>query len=144
MSDQRPPTPPEESPERPGLQEALAEAIAFYNAGQFWHCHEVLEQVWLHQGDEEMRTFLKGIIQAAAAFHKGTVQHNPRGVVRNLTKALDKLIPYQPAYLGLELKEFIEGLQYCRAVAASLIDQHETDFDRVLVPPLRWVSRRGN
>ena len=42
----------------------LGRAIAEFNQGQFWHCHETLEMIWLPE-KYPLRLFYHGLIKAA-------------------------------------------------------------------------------
>ena len=46
--------------------EALAQAIAQFNAAEFFDCHETLEPLWLSAAGDE-RIFFHALIQAAIA-----------------------------------------------------------------------------
>jgi predicted metal-dependent hydrolase len=42
--------------------------VALFNRGEFFECHEVLEELWLESGGAE-KQFLQGLIQVAVAFY---------------------------------------------------------------------------
>ncbi|MGB0742301.1 MAG: DUF309 domain-containing protein, partial [Planctomycetaceae bacterium] len=48
--------------------ERLAEGVKLFNEGEFFACHDVLEDLWTEQVCPE-RTFLQGLIQLAVALH---------------------------------------------------------------------------
>jgi uncharacterized protein len=93
-SDRDPPS-PRRAPDlldRLGVAEraALAEGCRRFDGGRFFDAHEVWEDAWrVESGD--VRLLLQGLIQVAAAFHKGVVQRRPAGMVRLLDAALPKL-----------------------------------------------------
>ena len=64
-----------------------------YNRGEFFECHETLEEWWLY-ADEPIKTFLQGIIQISAAMIKQR-EDNFRGATQLLTRALPKLTQAQ-------------------------------------------------
>lgn len=71
----------------------LRRACAEFNGGQFFECHESLEEIWQEeQGD--VRDLYKGLIQIAAAFVHVT-RDNYRGADRLLTTGLRYLGPYR-------------------------------------------------
>ena len=89
-----------------GLREALARGVALFNAQRFWEAHEAWEEAWMNlEGDEKL--FVQGLIQVAAGYYKATVQDQPRGCVKLLTAALEKLDPMPPDYLGIETQRFL-------------------------------------
>lgn len=72
----------------------LREACRQFNRGQFFECHETLEEVWQEE-QGEVRDLYKGLIQLAAAFVHVT-RGNPVGARRLLTTSLGYLTPYRP------------------------------------------------
>ena len=72
------------------LAESLARGADLFNRGLFWEAHEAWEEAWLELEDEP-KLFVQGLIQVAAGYHKATVQNQPRGCVKLLTTALEKL-----------------------------------------------------
>jgi predicted metal-dependent hydrolase len=71
-------------------QAALAAGLAAYARGDFFEAHELLEPAWMGTADPAERDLLQGLIKLAAAFVHD-VRGNPRGVVKNLTGARDRL-----------------------------------------------------
>jgi uncharacterized protein len=93
-SDRDPPSPRRAPDLLDGLavaeRAALGEGCRRFDAGRFFDAHEVWEDAWrVASGD--VRLLLQGLIQVAAAFHKGVVQRRPAGMVRLLDAALPKL-----------------------------------------------------
>lgn len=71
------------------LREALVQAAAQFNTGEFWECHETLEAVWLN-AKAPLKTWLQGIIQIAAGCHH--IQNcNHKGAEAKLSQGLEKL-----------------------------------------------------
>ena len=65
------------------------EGIALFNRGQFFDCHEALEEVWL-QSYGVRKKFLQGLIQVAVALHH-LRNGNLAGAQRLLAAAVEKL-----------------------------------------------------
>ena len=65
------------------------EGIALFNRGQFFDCHEALEEVWL-QSYGDRKKFLQGLIQVAVALHH-LRNGNLAGAQRLLAVAVEKL-----------------------------------------------------
>ena len=85
-------------------RERFQEGIALFNRGQYFDCHEVLEEVWLEFSGERKK-FLQGLIQLAVALHH-LRNNNPVGAGRLLAAAVEKLALDSP-----ERKFFdVEGL----------------------------------
>jgi uncharacterized protein len=70
-------------------QGALAEGLRRCDAGEFFAAHEAWESVWLRSHEPE-KTFLQGLIQVTAAFHR-LQHHNPLGTALLPQAALRRL-----------------------------------------------------
>ena len=90
--------------------EALAKGVALYNQGQFWEAHEAWEELWLELEDEP-KLVVQGLIQAASAGHKAFVQNQPRGCVKLLGTALQKLDLAPAVFHGIQIEPFRHGLR---------------------------------
>ncbi len=80
-----------------------------FNQGFFYEAHETLEQLWLEDHGPE-REFYQGIIQVAAAYFKWE-QEVPRGTIKLLRSGIRKLEPYRPVCLGVDVTEFLSGIE---------------------------------
>ncbi len=80
-----------------------------FNRGEFFTCHELLEEVWLEEPEEE-KPFYQGLIQVAAAFHHYQ-RSNPTGMESLLRAGTEKLRRYPPIYRGVDLATLLVALQ---------------------------------
>jgi len=78
----------------------LKRGIELFNAGEFYECHEVLEDVWRPSAGEE-RLFLQAIIHVAVGLYHHE-EGNPTGAELQLRKALSKLAGYLPIYRRID------------------------------------------
>ncbi|HKZ59127.1 MAG TPA: DUF309 domain-containing protein [Candidatus Thermoplasmatota archaeon] len=81
----------------------MAEGADLFNAGRFFDCHEVWEDVWNAQPPAE-RHFLQGLIQIAVGcehFNRG----NLRGAVALLERGLRKIRKYGSRHRGVRLAQ---------------------------------------
>src|SRR5438093_1596623 len=74
--------------------------IDLFNAGEFYECHEVLEDVWRPSRGAQ-RFFLQALIHFAVGFYHHQ-QGNPAGAELQLRKGLRKLAGYLPAFEGVD------------------------------------------
>jgi predicted metal-dependent hydrolase len=72
----------------------LERGIALFNHGEYFECHEVLEEAWTPERGPR-RLFLQSLIHVAVGFYHHT-RGNADGAVRQLRKALRKLAAYLP------------------------------------------------
>lgn len=79
-------------------------AVAQFEAGAYWDCHETLEPSWLEAQGTEKR-LLAGVILLAAALHKARAMGSARGGRRNYAKALRHLALVPDLYGGVDVRE---------------------------------------
>ncbi|HEX9792483.1 MAG TPA: DUF309 domain-containing protein [Planctomycetota bacterium] len=90
---------------RADYPEEYLEGIRLFNAGEWYEAHEVWEERWQHVGDSTAE-FYKALIQfAVAALHweRGNA-HGARKLYRTARRYLE---PYSPAFLGLDVDDFL-------------------------------------
>ena len=96
-------------PAGPNSQALWDEGLAFFNAGRFFECHEVWEEVWKCAAGTE-KLFFQGMIQAAVAILHAQ-RGNYRGARSVWEKARSKLDPMPPVYMGIALDEFRDAVE---------------------------------
>ena len=69
---------------------AVTAGLRAYADGDFFEAHELLEPAWMGTSDPAERALIQGLIKVAAA-DVHAVRGNPRGVVRNLEGARDRI-----------------------------------------------------
>jgi predicted metal-dependent hydrolase len=116
-------------------REVLARGAGLFNRGLYWEAHEAWEELWLTLEDDP-KLFVQGLIQVAAAGHKAFVQKQPRGCVKLLTTALEKLERAPPDFLGVETRSFLPAVHRMLDEARRWLDGEVTDLHRALVPPV--------
>jgi hypothetical protein len=94
----RTPAEPALSPEE---RAQFDEGVRLFNAGFYFECHDVLEEMWSGVRGES-RDFFQGLIQVAVAFyHVG--RGNDAGARSMLDRALGRFVGYPDRYFGFEL-----------------------------------------
>jgi len=105
-------------PARPGAEEppwawewnaSLAEGVRLFNAGEYFECHEVLEDLWRAERGP-LKDLYQGLIKAAVAFYHAE-RGNFVGAVRVLERGLPQLRPYVGRYRRLDLERFVPELE---------------------------------
>lgn len=94
------------------MDEQLSQGIELFNNGQFFRCHEVLEEAWRWERGRR-RLFLQSLIHFSVGFYHYQ-RGNTVGAVRQLRKGLAKLAAYTPSYEGLDTAQL-----YRDALAAT-------------------------
>jgi hypothetical protein len=123
------------------MREVLARGADLFNRGLYWEAHEAWEELWLGLEDEP-KLFVQGLIQVAAAGHKAFVQKQPRGCVKLLTSALEKLDRAPLGYCGVETEHFLPAVHRMLDEARRWLDGDVTDLHRALVPQLVLLPQR--
>lgn len=116
----------------------LARGAAEWDGGQFFDAHETWEEIWQAER-RPVRGFFQGLILLAAGLHHWTGTHRPRGVRIKLASGIERLAPYAPSYLGVDVSRMV-------ADAAALLVQAPTDPAALastpleFFPPFRWAE----
>ena len=97
-------------------REGLARGASHFDAGRFWDAHEEWEGLWQAE-PRPIRSFYQGLILIAAGLHHWTRTHRPRGVQLKLAQGVERLDPYRPRYLGVDVQAMVELAERLRAEA---------------------------
>jgi len=84
--------------------------IDLFNRGEFFECHEALEEIWKPARGPE-RLFLQALIHFAVGFYHHR-RGNQAGAERQLRKGLKKIGAYLPAYLGIDTARLGRGVEW--------------------------------
>ena len=95
-------------------QSLFRQGIELFNRGEFYDCHEVLEEVWTPTKQPE-RWFLQSLIHFAVGFYHHQ-RDNKIGAVRQLAKGLRKIQGYLPAWGGVRTAAIEQEARRCLAV----------------------------
>ena len=116
----------------------FARGVELFNRGEFWLAHEAWEEIWI-RNREDCRLFFQGLIQAAAAYHLLVEKGSGRGGRANLEKALPKLKPFEPAFLGIRVTPLVEVMESCLGELRESELRKSADLDRRFIPRIAWV-----
>lgn len=123
------------------LERLLGIGAGLFNRRLFFEFHELLEGAW-RRAEGDKRRFLQGMIQMAVGFSRlqaGKV----RGCLRLLREGGRKAASFSPEFLGVELRRFLAGIEFCRNAVGRLGAGGPQEFDWSLVPRLRAGSTLG-
>ena len=107
-----------------------------YRTGLHYEAHELWEELWEDEDDDDHRRFLQALIQVASAMHKIRGNVAPRGALRLLDRALGRMEGLPEAYGGVALARFREATARCLDELRRLLDEGRHDLDPALIPPL--------
>ncbi len=112
--------------------------IELFNNGDFFECHEVLEEVWTDSQQPD-RWFLQALIHFAVGFyHHG--RSNRNGAVRQLRKGLRKIGGYLPTWDGVQTAEISAAVR--RRLERIEADESFDEYPRI-VQSAPWPGLRS-
>ncbi len=129
-------------PKKEGVcgQEADGEflrGIQEFNSGDWFACHEVLEELWVGETGP-VRDLYQGILQVAVALHHWK-SGNYRGAMLLLDSGAAFLRQVEPSCRGVDVAALIVDTGRVREALESLGEARMEELDRRLVPRVRLV-----
>lgn len=80
---------------------ALINAVQQFNAGEYFACHETLEELWLAENGE-LRSFYQGILQVGVGLYH-LQRGNERGALILLARGRGLLARFSPTCVGIDV-----------------------------------------
>ena len=106
---------------------ALKLAVAEFNEGQYWQCHETLEEIWMSE-EYPLRLFYHGLIKAAVGLLH-LERNNRLGARLKLKDAERTLAPFIPVMMGLDVAKLSAAIkQRLKLIDGDLVSV-EDSFD---------------
>ncbi len=93
-------------PKRPP---GLGLAVAQFNQGLYWQCHETLEEIWMSE-EYPLRLFYHGLIKAAVGLLH-LQRHNRVGAGKKLRDAESTLAPFIPDMMGIDIAKLLADIK---------------------------------
>lgn len=120
---------------------ALLRAMGEFNRGDWFECHETLEDLWV--GEEgETRDLYQGILQVAVALHHWR-NGNFGGAISLLKGGAGYLARTQPVCQRIQVAEFIQAADRVREALELLGPDRMKELDPALIPGLRLAPSPG-
>ena len=113
-------------------QAELRKGIEEFNRGDYFECHETLEEVWMVEVGEDKR-FYQGLIQLSVGFFH-LFNSNFRGAASQWEKGITKLADYGDRHLGVDLKALLGQIRRCQEMLKMVGQGRQGRFDSLLVP----------
>jgi len=105
------------------ITKQLQKGINQLNTGEFYACHDTLEEIWMEAPETEKK-FYQGILQiAVGCYHLSN--GNWRGAAILLGEGICKLAEFEPTYYDLDILAFTDD-SYALLIALQKIDPEET------------------
>jgi hypothetical protein len=116
----------------------LLAGIAQFNAGEYWACHETLEELWRAEPDH-IRYLYQGILQVGVGFYH-LRRGNWRGAVNKLRSGLAYLAPSAPACLGIDVARLHAEASTVLAALDSLGPARLGEYDAGTLPTIHLLT----
>ncbi len=111
------------------------EGVDQFNDGYYFESHETLEDLWMVTPLPE-RDLLQAIIQLAAGLVHYARGEYP-GIAKLLDASADKLQPFSPAALGVDVDALVADVQRVRAEIVALGPHRIAEWDDGHAPQIR-------
>jgi len=110
----------------------LLKAVSQFNGGEWFECHETLEELWLGETGE-MRDFYQGILQVGVALHHWR-NSNYRGAVGLLETGIAYLRNVQPVCQRVNVDGLIQAAELLKNELIALGPGHMAELEQSLIP----------
>jgi uncharacterized protein len=118
--------PPEELPD------LVLEGIEEFNRGEFFECHEYLEEAWMQESGR-VRYLYQGILQVGIGFYH-LENGNWRGATGLLRNGTIRLKEFEPVTLGVDVAKLVRESERCLQELESLGRERISEFDVSQIP----------
>jgi len=113
-------------------------AIRQFNSGDYYACHETLEELWIGEGGE-IRLLYQGILQVGVALYH--LQRRNEAGARNLLRRGSGLLrAFAPEALGIDLATLISECEDLLQVLQSRGLEQTLEQGSAILPRIRVVG----
>ncbi|GAM08613.1 hypothetical protein OR1_00885 [Geobacter sp. OR-1] len=114
---------------------AILRAFGEFNRGDWYECHETLEDLWIGSEDEP-RWFYQGMLQIAVAILHWS-NGNYGGAVSLLTKGTEYLKRVSPVCRRIEVATLVTDAERFRTELIRLGPERMAELPEALIPKMR-------
>ena len=119
------------------IPELVLKGIEEFNKGEFYECHEYLEEAWM-QEPCRVRLLYQGILQVGVGFYHQQ-NGNWRGATGLLRSGTARLREFEPVTLGIDVARLVRECERCLQELEDLGREQVREFDPSMVPKVEWV-----
>ena len=116
----------------------ILRAYGEFNRGDWYDCHETLEDLWIGSEDEP-RWFYQGMLQIAVALHHWQ-NGNYGGSVSLLLSGVDYLRRVSPVCQRIEVATLVAEAERFREKLVGLGPERMAELPRELIPKMRLAA----
>ncbi len=118
------------------VPELVLRGIEEFNRGEFFECHEYLEEAWM-QESRRVRFLYQGILQVGVGFYH-LKNGNWRGATGLLRNGTIRLKEFEPETLGIDVARLVRESERCLEELEKLGRERMGAFDLSSVPTVRF------
>ena len=119
------------------LPELALKGIEEFNRGEFYECHEYLEEAWM-QEPRRVRFLYQGILQVGVGFYHQQ-NGNWRGATGLLRNGTQRLKEFEPDTLGIDVAKLVRECERCLEELEELGREQVHEFDQSLIPTVKFI-----
>lgn len=120
------------------LPDLALEGLALFNAGEFYKCHDALEEAW-NQDQGPGRNMYKGILQVAVAYFQ-IQRGNYNGGIKLLLRMRQWLEPLPDVCRGINIKQLQADAMAVYEALQTLGPERIAEFDETLFKPVQYTD----
>lgn len=124
-----------EAPEE--LPALVLKGIEAFNKGEFYECHEYLEEAWMRE-PRRVRFLYQGILQIGVGFYHQQ-NGNWRGATGLLRNGTLRLKEFEPVTSGIDVARLVRECERCLEELEELGRERVGEFDQTKVPRVEWA-----
>ena len=121
---------------------ALKESVQLFNNGDYFECHETLEDIWMVEVGPD-RLFYQGLLQLSVGFFH-LFNRNHAGAASQWRKGYTKLQNFGECHMGINLKSLLEHIRCCQNLLEMVQSGSGQSFDFSLVPQIEMMGKSSN
>lgn len=118
----------------------LVRGVIEFNAGQFFDCHETLEELWRAE-EHPVRYLYQGILHVGVGYYH-LVRGNHHGALTKLGSGIQLLGFYAPRCQGVEISPLLEAASRGRERLIELGPERLDQFEQALIPKIGLTPDR--
>lgn len=118
------------------LADLAKEGIALFNQGEYYKCHDALEEAW-KQDQSPARELYRGILQVGIAYYQ-IQRGNYRGAVKMLLRLRQWLDPLPPVCRGVNIAKVRQNAAEVQAIITELGPGRMDKFDTAVIQPIEY------
>jgi len=120
------------------LPDLALKGIEEFNRGEFYECHEYLEEAWM-QEPRRVRFLYQGILQVGVGFYH-LQNGNWRGATGLLRNGTVRLKEFEPETLGIDVAHLVRESERCLRELEEIGRERVGEFDRSGIPKVEWTE----